>query len=372
MKRTFDIAVIGAGIAGASVAAHLARAGKRVALFEMERQAGYHTTGRSAAVFAPSYGPTSIRALTRASEAFFRAPPEGFTEAPLFSPRKIMMIARSDQQEALSALIDDVDGPSITRLDETALRAFNPLVREGYAHSAMLDEAGQDIDVNALHQGFLRMLKAAGGEIILGTEIIELSQDKRWQIETSLDAFEAEIVVNAAGAWADEIAQMAGAEKIGLTPKRRTALMIPQPAGSEIDNAPITIDIGEQFYMKPDAGRLLISPADETPSPACDAQPEEIDIAICVDRIETAFDVQVRKIETKWAGLRSFVPDGSPVVGYSGRAKNFFWLAGQGGYGIQTAPALAEFAAGQVLEQAAPEHVLKEGLIPEDIAPTRF
>lgn len=370
MTKHYDIAVIGAGIAGASAAANLARAGQRVVLLEMERQAGYHTTGRSAAVFAPSYGPPSIRALTRASEAFFRAPPAGFAQAPLFSPRNIMMIAREDQQAALGFLVDAVQGGNISVLDEAGLRARNPLLRAGYAHSAMLDEDGQDIDVSALHQGFIRMFKAAGGEIMLHAEVTGLHFESHWNVETSAGLINADIVVNAAGAWADTLGQMAGAETVGLIPKRRTALMVAQPEEIAVNDAPITIDIDEQFYLKPDAGRLLISPADETPSAPCDAQPDEMDVAICVGRIETAFDFQVRRIESKWAGLRSFAPDGAPIVGFSGKVENFFWLAGQGGYGIQTAPALAEFAAAQLLGQAVPLYILKEGLNPSEIAPS--
>lgn len=372
MKQKFDIGVIGAGIAGASVAAHLASAGKRVALFEMERQPGYHTTGRSAAVFSPSYGPAPIRALTRASEAFFLSPPADFTDAPLFSPRTIMMIARADQEGALDALVTEVRSDNIKVVDEGSLRALNPLVRAGYAHAAMLDEAGQDIDVDALHQGFLRQFKAAGGEVLTHQEVSGLMHNGDWEIETRAGSFGAQVIVNAAGAWADQVAQMAGVRLIGLTPKRRTAVMIATPDGYDMASAPITVDVEEQFYLKPDAGRLLISPADETPSAPCDAQPEDMDVAICVDRIETAFDIQVRRIENKWAGLRSFVADKSPVVGYEAGSKGFFWLAGQGGYGIQTAPALAEYAAAQMLGRPVPAYIADQDFSDEDVAPARL
>jgi len=220
-----DIAVIGAGIAGASVAARLALAGKRVALLEMEVQPGYHTTGRSAAVYAPSYGPASIRALTRASEAFFLSPPNGFMDSALFSPRLIMMIARKDQQQSLDNLTRDVSGAGkVSVIDEKALRKFNPLVRAGYANAAFLDEAGQDIDVAALHQGFLKMFRSAAGEFIGGSAVKALSLNANgWTIETNSTQVFADVVVNAAGAWADVVGSLAGAESIGLVPKRRTS-----------------------------------------------------------------------------------------------------------------------------------------------------
>ena len=372
MAQNFDIAVIGAGIAGASVAAHLSQAGKRVALLEMESQAGYHTTGRSAAVYAPSYGPAPIRALTRASKGFFDGPPKGFSDTPLFSPRTIMMIAREDQQATLDTLVAEVKADTINVVDEATLRGYNPLVRENYAHAAMIDAAGQDIDVSALHQGFLRQFKAAHGTLITKAEVLGMAQDGAWQIETPAGVVQADIVVNAAGAWADQVGQMAGAEHIGLTPKRRTALIIAAPEGVDAASYPITIDVGEEFYLKPDAGRLLISPADATPSHPCDAQPDEMDVAVCVDRIETAFDLQVHRIENKWAGLRSFVADGSPVAGFSGKAAGFFWLAGQGGYGIQSSPALAEMAASQIFGKAIPAYIMDEGFDPVTVSPMRL
>lgn len=374
MPKQYDIAVVGAGIAGASVAARLAQSGQRVALLEMESQPGYHTTGRSAAVFAPSYGPAPIRALTRASEAFFRMPPEGFTDTPLFSPRLIMMIARTDQQASLDSLCTDVSSAGkISVIDDTALRKINPLVRVGYANAAMLDKAGQDIDVGALHQGFLKMFTAAGGELITRAGVEAISKEPQgWSIKTPTGQFSTQIVVNAAGAWADTVAAMAGAETIGLVPKRRTAAMIAAPAVASVAASPITIDVDEQFYLKPDAGRLLISPADETPSEPCDAQPDDLDVAICVDRIETAFDLQVQRIENKWAGLRSFVVDKSPVAGYSQRVEGFYWLAGQGGYGIQTSPALSAFAAAQILQQRPPQSILDEGLDSSDLTVARL
>ena len=369
---SFDFVVIGAGMAGASVAAGLA-ARARVLLLEMERQPGYHTTGRSAAVFAPIYGPQPIRALTRASEAFYRDPPEGFTDHPLFSPRSILMAAREDQLGALEALMAELgsDGP-VARLDAGETREAMPLLREGYAAGAVHDPTGQDIDVHALHQGYLRQVRSRGGRIETEAEAVRLTRSGgAWEIATSDAAFRAGTVVNAAGAWADAVGALAGAERIGLVPKRRTALMVPAPEGRVLEGLPITVDIEEQFYLKPDAGRLLISPANEDPEAPCDVQPDEMDIAICIDRIERAFDLSVRRIETKWAGLRSFVADKCPVAGFSDRVEGFYWLAGQGGYGIQTAPALSEFAAAELLGDAVPGHILEERFDPATVRPGR-
>jgi len=356
-----------------SVAAELAK-DARVILLEMESQPGYHTTGRSAAIFAPSYGPAPVRALTRASGSFFETPPAKFAEHDLLSQRTIMMIAREDQAEALDGLIGELTSETQTeRLSGDALYQVQPLLRQGYAQHAMLDRAGQDIDVHALHQGYLRMFRDAGGILVSKAEVTALERDAdTWKVETAAGKFEAPIVVNAAGAWADEIGQLAGAEKIGLIPKRRTAVIVAAPDGVKADAFPITIDIEEQFYLKPDAGRLLISPADETPTDPCDAQPEELDVAICVDRIETAFDLSVRRIENKWAGLRSFVSDKSPVAGFSDIAPGFFWLAGQGGYGIQSSPALSRFSAALIQGKPVPQDILDEGLDPMALAPGRL
>lgn len=373
MDQSFDIAVIGAGIAGASIAAELS-AQARVVLIEMEAQPGYHTTGRSAAVFAPIYGPAPVRALTRASEPFFRTPPDGFAQEDLFAPRKILMMARADQEPSLDALLSEVGAAaSVSRLDEAALLEVNPLVRPGYAKWAMLDSNGQDIDVAALHQGYLRQFKALGGTLLTRSELHSLTRSgASWELQLKTADINAGVVVNAAGAWADVVGKMAGVAEIGLTPKRRTAAIIAAPQTLATDHLPITIDIDEQFYLKPDAGRLLISPADETPSAPCDAQPEEMDIAICVDRIETAFDVAVRRIENKWAGLRSFVQDKSPVAGYAEDAEGFYWLAGQGGYGIQSSPALARFAASQVLRRDVPQDIVDQGVRVQDLSPARL
>ncbi len=369
----YDVAVIGAGIAGASIAAELGKSCK-VVLLEQESQPGYHTTGRSAAIFTETYGPTPMRALTRASADFFHNPPEGFSASPLVLPRGVLMIAAKDQLSSLDRLIEEIsqNGP-VQRLERDEILAMIPLLRPDRVAAGMYDVRGMDIDVNALHQGYLRQLKQLGGELLLNQKIDALSRlDNHWQIDVGDGPIKAKVIVNAAGAWADEVGALVGAQKIGLIPKRRTVAIVPAPAGVDIDEWPLVGDVDEKFYLKPDAGRLLISPEDETPSPPCDAQPEEIDIAICVDRIETAFDIKISRIENKWAGLRSFVADKCPVVGFDSNVEGFFWLAGQGGYGIQSAPALSRLAAAQVLGSPMPVDIVEQGLELADISPARL
>ncbi|MEO1687670.1 MAG: FAD-binding oxidoreductase, partial [Pseudomonadota bacterium] len=368
--RRFDIAVIGAGIAGASAAAHLA-ADARVALLEMEARPGVHTTGRSAALFSKTYGPAPIRALSRASEAFFDAPPSGFAAAPILTPRGCLFTVRDDQAAAADALAAEL-GDAVARIPAAEARALCPLIRDGYAAEALWDDAARDIDVDALHQGFLRMARAAGAELIAKAPVSSLARDgDAWRISTPAGDLLADVVIDAAGAWADEVAALAGAAPRGLTPKRRTALIVDLPAGLDPSGWDMAVDVEETFYAKPEAGKLLISPADETPSAPCDAQPEELDVALAVDRIERAFDLQVRRIEHKWAGLRSFVADKHPVMGFAPEAPGFFWLAGQGGYGIQTSPAAGRLAAALALGRPAPQDILDQGLDLDDIRPGR-
>ncbi|MFP4273384.1 MAG: NAD(P)/FAD-dependent oxidoreductase, partial [Paracoccaceae bacterium] len=323
-----DFAVIGAGIAGASVAAELAGSAS-VALLEREARPGYHTTGRSAALYTCTYGPPNVRALSRASGPVFRGGtgPDG---SPLTRPRGVLFLARPDQEDALVALENEMDGALIP-MSAGAAREKLPLLRKDYLGAALYDAAASDIDVDALHQLYLRRFRAEGGRLITDADVAGLDRrDGAWEIETRQGRLRAAHVVNAAGAWADEIARLAGIAPIGLEPRRRTAALIDPPEGLSPETWPMAVDCQEDFYLKPDAGKLLISPADATPSPPCDAQPEELDVAIAVDRIETAFAVSVRRIEHKWAGLRSFVADGEPVAGFAADAPGFFWLAGQG------------------------------------------
>jgi D-arginine dehydrogenase len=371
--RQFDVIVIGAGIAGASAAAPLALT-HRVALLERESHPGYHSTGRSAALFSETYGNAPVRLLSRASRDFFFAPPEGFSDYPLVTPRGALHIARSDQTAHLDALLAMPGvAESAHALDAEEVARLAPLLRPGYALAGVHEPNARDVDVHALHQGFLRQIRAAGGAIVTDAACLALERAPfGWRIATAAGDFEARIVVNAAGAWADEIAGLAGLSPLGVTPCRRTALLVEAPQAEGIAAMPLTIDAEEAFYFKPDAGKLLLSPCDETPSPACDAQPDEMDVAIAIDRVESATTLQIRHVARKWAGLRSFAPDRSPVIGFDARAQDFFWLAGQGGYGIQTAPAAGRLAAALLARHDVPEDIAGLGFTAEMVSPGRF
>ncbi|MBU0726856.1 MAG: FAD-binding oxidoreductase [Alphaproteobacteria bacterium] len=373
MTETCDFLVIGAGIAGASAGYELARHGT-VIVAEKESQPGYHTTGRSAALFAEGYGNAAIRALTRASRAFFETPPEGFSEAPLLAPRGALMVAQAAQMDRLDAAFAETQAtlPGIIRLDAAGVMQHAPVMREGYAAGGFLNPGERDMDVHAIHQGFLRGIRAQGGKVITEAGITGLTrQGEGWLVETTAGSFSAGAVVNASGAWADEIADLAGAKRIGLVPKRRTAFTFDPPAGMDVHDLPAVVDIDEDWYFRPESGRLMGSPADEIPSPPCDAQPEEMDIAIAVDRIEQATIFQIRRLASRWAGLRSFVADKTMVAGFAPEAPGFFWLAGQGGYGIQTAPAMGRVAAGLIVDKAIPADIAGFGISAADLSPTR-
>jgi len=369
MTQTCDILVIGAGIAGASAASELS-ASAQVILLEAESQPGYHTTGRSAALFTETYGNRVIRTLTSAGRAFFEAPPEGFAEHPLLAPRGTLFIARKDQLDALDKTLTET---AARRIDGAEAVALNPALKPDYVAAAIHDPAAEDIDVHALHGGYLRALRRRGGRLVTGSRVQALAREGgAWVAQTGAGRFAAPVVVNAAGAWCDAVARLAGVHPCGLVPKRRTAFVFDPPGGLDISGWPATIDIDEQFYFKPDAGRILGSPADETPSPPCDAQPEELDVALGIDRIERATSLTVRRLVNKWAGLRSFVADKTPVVGFDAESQGFFWLAGQGGYGIQTSPALARVAAALIATGDLPADLIARGLDKAMLAPARL
>ena len=370
----YDFIIIGAGIAGASFAYELARRA-RVCLIEGEARPGYHATGRSAALFAPSYGGREIRALTRASRAFFDQPPAGFCEQPLLRPRGCLYVARMEQRERLANRVGEIraSGGSVATIDANAALTRVPLLRPGYIAAAALDADAMDIDVDALHQGYLRGARAAGVNIVTNCLVTRIQRsDGAWSLDLPEGAATAATLINAAGAWSDEIAVLCGSVPVGLRALRRTAVLVDAPVDVDIRSWPAVIDADEQFYFKPDAGKLLLSPADEWPMPPCDAQPDELDVAMAVDRVQASLDIEIRRVSHRWAGLRTFAPDRVPVVGYDPDVPGLFWCAGQGGYGIQTAPALARTAAALAQRDPLPQDVGDQGLVVEDLSPRRF
>lgn len=368
MQR-FDFAVIGAGMAGASFAARVAGRSS-VLILEREPLPGYHTTGRSAALFNGLYGNEVIRALTRASRAFYDAPPQGFAESPLLTDRSVLHVGFRNERGAPMRPVCCTQQAHSIGLGEALDRV--PILRRRELTWATLDPSACDIDVNALHQGFLRAAKAAGAEVVTDAELLALQRTGDWQITTRAGHFRAAVVVNSAGAWADQVARIAGTKPLGLRPLRRTVINIDAPTEADVSRWPAVIAADEAFYFKPTAARLLATPADETPSEPCDAQPDELDIAVCVDRLERATTLSVRRVLRSWAGLRTFAADRTPVVGYDPRCDGFFWLAGQGGYGIQTAPALSEVAAALALREPIPRHVYAEGFEAAAVSPGRL
>jgi D-arginine dehydrogenase len=324
-----EILIVGAGMAGASLAAALA--GKaEVVLIEAEDTPGYHATGRSAAFWSESYGGTLIQPLTSAS---------GPALAPFLSPRGALHLADAEGEAALDALVSAFPMVELKPLDRAALEGALPGLRPGL-HRGLAEPSCADIDVAAFHGFCLK-----GLNVVTGARLVAAEFDGRWRVTTSAGAFTADILVDAAGAWADEVAIGAGEPPLGIQPYRRTIaqLRIAPPAPPEL---PLVIDARGRFYFKPEmGGRLWLSPHDETPSPPCDCAPEEIDIAIAIDRLEQVVAWRVEAVERKWAGLRSFAPDRLPVYGFGASGRPFFWFAGQGGFGIQTAPAAAALGA---------------------------
>jgi D-arginine dehydrogenase len=374
--QDFDFAIVGAGIAGVSAAYHLAPHA-RVIVLEREPVAAYHTTGRSAALHSETYGSAEIRAITVSSGRFYRKPPPGFADHPLLAPRGALIAGRAPQQAALQKAAADYARlvPSVRWLDPGETLRRQPLLKpEAAAGGAIFEPEADDMDVAAIHGGFLRGARAAGGVLRLDAEITRLERkDGQWKIGLrDGESLAAKIVVNAAGAWADVVAGLAGAKPVGLVPKRRTAFTFDAPAALDLKHLPMVIDFDETWYIKPEVGQFLASPADETPSPPCDAQPEEMDIAIAVERIETATTLQIRRIKNKWAGLRSFVADKNLVVGCDPAVEGLFWLAGQGGYGIQTAESAGRLAASLALGKGMPGDIAALGVSEAALSPARF
>ncbi len=344
-----DVIVIGGGIAGIGVAARLA-ADRSVLLLEAETQLGYHATGRSAAIFIRNYGNATLRALNAASVPALEAPSDGGDS--LLSSRGELLVAT---EEELPALEDYAAGATgLQHLSAAEAVELVPILRPERIAGAVIEWAAQDIDVDRMLAGFLRRFRADGGRVVTGARAQALRRDgDLWQIHAGAEDFTAPLLVNAAGAWAAQIGHMAGALPVPLQPMRRSAAILPAPSGHDIRNWPLFVSASEQWYAKPEAGKLMVSPADEDPLEPQDAWADDMVLAEGLHRYEQAVTVPVTRVERTWAGLRTFAADRTPVVGFDHRAQGFFWLAGQGGYGVQTAPALSELAAALIRDDPA-------------------
>jgi D-arginine dehydrogenase len=376
---SFDVAIVGAGIAGASLAWHLAPHA-RVLLLERESQPGYHTTGRSAAMFMESYGPPQGRALTRASRAFYTSPPPGFADVPLLAPRGALYVGWTGDEARLDEVAADLraTGSVIERIDAAAALALCPVLRPEGLLGGLWEADAMDIDVHALHQGFLRGARhpanGPGATLRCGAELLQAQHAAaRWTLTLGDGSTAtARTLVNAAGAWADPVARIAGAKACGLQPNRRSAFAFAAPEGLDVRRWPTVDRVDDSWYFKPDARQLLGSPANVDPVPPHDVQPEELDIAIGIHRIEQDTTLRIRRPQRTWAGLRTFAPDGELVIGWDGAVDGFFWLAGQGGVGIQTAWGAGALAAALWRGVPLPPALQAQGVDPVRLSPTRF
>lgn len=370
----YDVCIVGAGIAGASVAYHLAPHA-RVLLLERESHPGSHSTGRSAAVYSPQYGSLLNRRLTAVAGRFLRDPPTGFAAVPLLTPRGFLTVGHDADLAAREAALEEAaaTGEPLVPLTPGEVRARVPFLRPDAVRWGLYDAAAEDMDVEAMLQGYLRGARGHGATVRSDAEVLGLAHGSDgWTVHTGGDAVTAAVVVNAAGAWADPLGALAGAAPLRIVPHRRTAFVCDVPARVDLARCPMTVWADEAFYFKPEAGRLLGSLAEETPTAPCDPQPDDLDVAIAVDRIEGVVDFTIHKLVRAWTGLRSFAPDRDPVSGFDSRLPGFYWHAALGGYGIQTSAALGAFAASRVLDRPLPPVLADAGLAAADLSPARL
>ena len=371
---TVDAIVIGAGMAGASVAYFLSRHA-RVLVLEREAYAGMHSTGRSAAFFSETYGSLQVRALTRAARPFLERPPASFAAHPLLSPRGSLIVAAAEHEAQLQANFAALSPYTrdLQLLDGKVIRERVPVLRPEFAACGLLEPRAADIDVNELHQGYLRGLREHQGQLRVNVDIRFIERDPgHWIVDAGDDVYRAPLLLNAAGAWVDEVAAMAGVAPLGIEPRRRSAFLFEPPEGVATAQWPFVTGIDESFYFKPDAGLLLGSPANADPVTPHDVQPEELDIALGIYRIEEATTMTIRRPTRTWAGLRSFVADGDLVGGFAVGVEGFFWVAAQGGYGIQTSAAMGETCAHLALGLDLPQHLVDAGITAAMLGPQRL
>jgi D-arginine dehydrogenase len=369
-----DFVIIGAGIAGASVA-HWLAPHARVVLLEGEDQPGYHSTGRSAALFMESYGTPQVRALTMASRAFLQNPPDGFSEHPLLTPRGALFVGTRGQDALLDKQWEVLRTvtPNDRRLSAQETHDMVPVLRLDQLVGAVYEPDAADIDVHAIHQGYLRGMRQAGGTLVCNAPVTALARTGvNWRVEAGGNVYQAPVVLNAAGAWVDTIAALAGVTPLGIEPRRRSALLFPVPDGLDASAWPMATGVAEDWYFKSDAGMLLGSPANAEPVEPQDIQPEEMDIATAIHKLQEVSTLSIRRPTRTWAGLRSFVADGDLVGGFDPEAPGFFWVAAQGGYGIQTSAAMGEACAALVRGLPIPEHIAAFGLTEQMLSPSRL
>ena len=369
----FDYLVIGAGVSGASAAFELAASGS-VALIEAENAPGYHSTGRSAALYTRNYGVPIVQRINAASHGFFMNPPAGFADYPLLTPRGSLIVAAPGDEDRLAAVIAlSSAGNEIELISAAEVLSLAPVLRPELVGAAAFERGVMDMDVAALQQGYLRGLRQRGGTIACGSRVESLERrDGMWVVTAAGVNFSGRVVINAAGAWADEIGGMAGAVRLGLVPKRRTAILIDPPSNLELSTMPAIEFVDAEAYFKSDAGKIMASPGDQTPATPHDVQPEEWDVAVLVEWLESRTTLSVRRIAHRWAGLRSFVDDDAPVVGFDAQVDNFFWLAGQGGFGIMMAPALSKAAHSLIVDGALPIELRSKDIHERDLSPARL
>ncbi|MGZ4671194.1 MAG: NAD(P)/FAD-dependent oxidoreductase [Ilumatobacteraceae bacterium] len=361
---SYDVLVVGGGIAGVSIGYELA-ADRSVGLLEMEATLAFHTTGRSVATFLESYGGRTIRLLTTASRAFMEDPPDGF-DRPLLKPLPLVWVAPHSDLEDLHSMHAAVTEfvPDVRALSADEVVDRTKVIRRDWVAGGLLEPGASEIDVAALHGGYAGRLRARGGEIHTSAGVVAMkrSGDLWHVVDRAGNSYLAPVVVNAAGSWCDLVAEIAGARPVGIHPLRRTVFTIGAPDELDPLSIPLVADVAGTFYFKPEGPQILCSPADEVPSEPCDARPEELDIAKAIDVINSATTLDIRHVRSSWAGLRNFVADRSPVAGFDDEVDGFFWFAGQGGYGIQISPALAQAGASLVRSGALPANLTARGL----------
>ena len=370
------IGVIGGGIAGASAAYHLLKADNSldIILVEAEDQLGYHTTGRSAALLLENDGTQSTRSIVKASVDFLLNPPEGLTENIFVIPRDVMHIATVEQSASVDRLLEENSSGRIPtkEISKSEAKKRFPALREEGLDRVVVDEGAGDIDVHCLHQAYLNYFRKNGGKIKTSTRIDSATKSgNSWSLETKTEQISVDAIVNAAGAWGDQVASRAGVEPIGLQPKRRTAFTVNRNE-SDLQEWGMIADIDLRFYCKPDGRQLLCSLAEENPSEPCDAKHDEADVALAIERINAATTLDIRSVQTAWTGLRTFAPDRSMVIGSDSDDHSFFWCVGQGGTGIMTSPGVGRLLADLLTEGKPSEHFEKTGLKHEDVSPDRF